>query len=42
MTNQNRILSIDIMRGLTLLLMLFVNDLQRDQLSALHTYLLDR
>jgi heparan-alpha-glucosaminide N-acetyltransferase len=27
MTNQNRILSIDIMRGLTLLLMLFVNDL---------------
>lgn len=27
MSNQNRILSIDIMRGLTLLLMLFVNDL---------------
>jgi len=27
MTNQNRILSIDIMRGLTLVLMLFVNDL---------------
>jgi len=27
MTSQNRILSIDIMRGLTLLLMLFVNDL---------------
>lgn len=30
MTNQNRILSIDIMRGLTVLLMLFVNDLNMD------------
>ena len=30
MVSQNRILSIDIMRGLTLLLMLFVNDLNMD------------
>jgi len=30
MTNQNRILSIDIMRGLTLLLMLFLNDLNTE------------
>lgn len=30
MTNSNRIFSIDIMRGLTLLLMLFVNDLNMD------------
>ena len=30
MTNYNRIVSIDIMRGLTILLMLFVNDLNMD------------
>ena len=34
MTNQSRILSIDIMRGLTLLLMLFVNDLNMDVAPA--------
>lgn len=34
MTNQSRILSIDIMRGLTLLLMLFVNDLNMNVAPA--------
>ncbi len=34
MTNYNRILSIDIMRGLTLVLMLFVNDLNMDVAPA--------
>jgi len=34
MTNNNRILSIDIMRGATLLLMLFVNDLNMDVAPA--------
>ncbi len=34
MTNKSRILSIDIMRGLTLLLMLFVNDLNMDVAPA--------
>ena len=34
MTNNNRISSIDIMRGLTLLLMLFVNDLNMDVAPA--------
>jgi heparan-alpha-glucosaminide N-acetyltransferase len=34
MTNYNRITSIDIMRGLTILLMLFVNDLNMDKVPA--------